>query len=294
MKNLEDKVEKRTKQRLKALEKFYETSNQFPNPRIDEERELAETACYVRHCDVSNFGYPSLEDRYPEVCKKILEKEKKIFVTNKIESLKEFLRKNENPIAPKKNKKEIEYYIFWLWAKDNKEYLSSNDIDVDNIFQIEEDMEISVEELFIPKKKDLEESGKKVNSDYIKIEEFLSRVNSYFKAKVSLKNGFDRFMETCNESNYKLGLDLHTRHNDFVCAVEELDTYLNKVNKKVDEETEQSYEFTNLELLMKDNTFIKEVINDEVVRKVKFIGTYIPKENNEKPKKGKKKKSIKE
>lgn len=305
---LNEKVEEKTKQRLEALVTFYEKSDRFPISSNDSERELAETACYVRHCDVSNYGYPSLSDRYPEHCQKILEKEKKIFLKNKVKNLIELFKEKERKgkedkekgenidkevsLQPKRNKEEIGNYIFWLWAKNNKEYLSQNFSDIDIIFQVQEELEISIEELLLPRRKDIEEKkDKKLNADYMKIEEFTSRVNSYNKAKEALIFGFSRFIEVCNEFNYRPGLDLCTKHNDLVSAWEDLNSYLNKELKKEDEETGDNYTVTNLSLLLK-NTFIKEVIDDEVNRKIKYIGTYVPNLEEKPKKKGRKKKSV--
>lgn len=279
----EEKVETKTKQLLQALEVFYETTNRFPDSK--EERELAEIACHVRHCDSSSFGYPSLRRRYPESCIKILDCEVKIFVTTKMKELVDFMKEKNR--APMINKDEIEHFIFLLWAKKNVDSLEEYNILDETIFIHKEEMEFDVQNFLLPKRKDINSNDKKISSDHAKAEEFLLRVNTFSKAKESLLNNFESFMETPYDTNYKFNLELVSKANETVGAWENLNTYINKTVKKKDEETDQEIEVTNMDLIAK-NTFVKEIIEDESARKIRFIGTYIPSEETDKKKKKKK------
>ena len=93
MKNLIKEVEDKTLIRISNLVEFYKTSDRFPEQNRIGEEDLSEIACHVRHCESSNFGYPSLMDRYPEQCKMILEKEKEIIIRKRVNELNDFFAK---------------------------------------------------------------------------------------------------------------------------------------------------------------------------------------------------------
>lgn len=297
MKNLIKEVEDKTLIRINNLVEFYKTNDRFPEQNRIGEEDLSEIACHVRHCESSNFGYPSLMDRYPEQCKMILEKEKEIIIRKRVNELNDFFRDNLNQ-PPKMNKEEINTYAFWMWAKDNKSYL--DEIKVSSKFtEIPEEMEISVEYLQLPSRKSIKEKldkDKKLSADYTKIEELLTKVNSYYKVKESLLKRYSRFMNDMAEENYRKGLELESTLNEMVDVFNTLFGHLTKEVQVKDKDTDQTVTKTVLDLLV-DNVYVKEIRDNEKTRKIEFIGTYVPEEDSEeKPKKkgGRKKKSVEE
>ena len=286
-------VEIKTERLINELVEFYKTNDRFPG-RSNGEEELAEFACHVRHCWNSNYGYPSLMDRYPEQCEIILKKEKEIIVKKRVWELKEFFLKSLNQ-PPKMIKKEINYYAFWMWTKNHKDYLDEIKIPF-NFTEILEELEPSIEFLQIPSRnsmKDVFEKDKKLSVDHTRVEEFITKVKTYYKAKDDLVKRYERFMDNMSDQNYKEDLALESAMGELIDAFSAMIEYTKRVVRTEEiDGVGGKQEITMMDIFMNENSYIKEVRDNEKTRKIEFIGTYVPSEKDliEKPKKKRKKK----
>ena len=275
-----------TKERLEKLIEFYRKNQRAPE--VSEDRELASLACHVRHChDGGNYDYPSLYKRYPEECKTIHEIEKKVIIKSYFERLKLF-KDNEQSI--KKNKDDIRILAFLYWCKEQgSEYIQQNfknKIDLISLIK-EDDMEVDVQIENFPKRKEIDKkkdqvdldiknrgiskedakSLRKFYSDYNKVEELISKVESFKKDKKSFKKYLFRFFDSPSEFNLTIEKDLNllTSINEFIDSYQTMINFLYKDNEKDEGPSRHKVTtyYKNIDLLTTDNIYIKEVVEDE-------------------------------
>lgn len=267
----------KTEELIKQAVKFYKTSDRMIDITKDD-RDLVSLVCHIRHAGESNFGYKSLEERFPEECEFIQEKEKEIYVSGELNKFKKFLKETEDEKrAPKINKNELSLFMFLLWCKKEVEegYLVKAKSNLDFLLNIKEDMEV-ITDFTLPKKKMVERmksEGQEIyNIDLIRVEEFQNKVSKYWKTKDNLFKHYGYFMNRPYEYDYRFNLELQTAMNEFIAEYEEFDNYLKE---------------KEIISLMRDNHYIKEVVEDEISRKIIFKGEHYI-EEEEKPKKPRK------
>ena len=263
-----------TEKRIEKVIEFYKTNNRFINITEDD-RDLVDIVCHIRHAGDSRFGYKSLKQRFPKECEFIQEKEKEIFISKELEKFKEFLEETEKKEeqgkrAPKVNKKELRIYMFWLWCK---EELKEDILKLNFLFSIDEEMEV-ITDFTLPDSnaiKRMKSEGQEIhNTDLIRVEELQNKVSKYWKIKDNLFKHYGRFMNCPYEYDYRFNLELQTAMNEFIAEYEEFDNYLKE---------------KEIVSLMRDNHYIKEVVEDEISRKIIFRGEhYIEKEGPKKKK----------
>lgn len=290
-------MEKETEKKLRKLAEFMKSEHRHPGK--DDDGGLRDMIHHVRHCRNSNFGYPSLRKRFPELCEIIRIIDREIYIEEKLDQLKKILL-DENRV-PEKKKSDVEMILFWDWAKKqnmNFSFLYSqkeemeidiqinmpNKKDIDkkrkelgiSVTSSEEKGEDGSEEETTPKKKkkDLPKEVTKFYTDFVKLEEFVNKVNAFKKCKESLIKHYTNFMESPWEDNFKFDLELASDFNDYLSSYQELLDWLNRsfVIKATKDSRESDKTITNLEILMKDNMYIKEVIDDFETRKIIFKG----------------------
>lgn len=284
-----------TKEKLRKLAEFMKKEHRRPGK--DDDNDLRDMIHHVRHCKVSNFGYPSLRKRFPELCEIIRNIDREIYIEEKLDQLKKIL---ENRV-PEKKKSDVEMILFWDWAKAqnmNFSFLYSQkeemEIDIQINMPNKKDIDKKRKELGISvttsleegeceegeektpkkKKKDLPKEVTKFYTDFVKLEEFVNKVNAFKKCKESLIKHYTNFMESPWEDNFKFDLELSSKFNDYLSSYQEILDWFDKENlvKKVPKGSDKPDEtITNLELLM-NNMYIKEVIEDFETRKIIFKG----------------------
>lgn len=287
-------MEKETEKKLKKLAEFMKKEHRRPGK--DDDNDLRDMIHHVRHCKSSNFGYTSLKKRFPELCEIIRKIDREIYIEEKLDQLKKILLE-ENRV-PEKKKSDVEMIFFWDWAKKqnmNFNFLFSQkeemEIDIQINMPNKKDIDKKRKELGISiitsleesedeetpkkKKKDLPKEAIKFYTDFVKLEEFVNKVNAFKKAKENLQKHYFTFMEKPWEDNFKFDLELSSDFNDYLSTYQEILDWFDRKNlvKKAPKGSDKPDEtITNLELLMKDNMYIKEVIDDFSARKIIFKG----------------------
>lgn len=285
-----------TEEKLRKLAEFMKKEHRRPGK--DDDNLLRDTIHHVRHCRNSNFGYPSLRKRFPELCEIIRTIDREIYIEEKLDQLKKILLE-ENRV-PEKKKSDVEMIFFWDWAKNqnmNFSFLYSQkeemeiDVQIDmpnkkDIDKKRKELGISVttsseegecegEETPKKKKKDLPKEVTKFYTDFVKLEEFVNKVNAFKKCKESLRKHYSTFMESPWEDNFRFDLELSSDFNDYLSTYQEILDWFDRKNlvKKAPKGSDKPDEtITNLELLTKDNIYIKEVVDDFENRKIIFKG----------------------
>ena len=287
-----------TEEKLKKLAEFMKKEHRRPGK--DDDNDLRDMIHHVRHCKVSNFGYPSLRKRFPELCEIIRTIDREIYIEEMLDQLKKILLEENR--APEKKKSDVEMIFFWDWAKNQSMNFSF-------LYSQKEEMEIEIQ-INMPNKKDIDkkrkelgisitavseendeadedkEAPKKVKkvlpkevikfyTDFVKLEEFVNKVNAFKKCKESLIKHYASFMESPWEDNFRFDLELSSDFNDYLSTYQEILDWFDRKNlvKKAPKGSDKPDEtITNLELLMKDNMYIKEVVDDFETRKIIFKG----------------------
>ena len=283
-----------TEQKLRNLANFMKKEHRRPGK--DDDNDLRDMIHHVRHCKSSNFGYPSLRKRFPELCEIIRTIDREIYIEEKLDQLKKILLEENR--APEKKKSDVEMIFFWDWAKNqsmNFSFLYSQKEEMEIEVQINmpnkkdidkkrKELGISVttsleesecEETPKKKKKDLPKEVTKFYTDFVKLEEFVNKVNAFKKTKENLQKHYMNFMESPWEDNFKFDLELASDFNDYLPTYQEILDWFDRKNlvKKAPKGSDKPDEtITNLELLMKDNMYIKEVVDDFETRKIIFKG----------------------
>ena len=285
-----------TEQKLRKLANFMKKEHRRPGK--DDDNDLRDMIHHVRHYKVSNFGYPSLKKRFPELCEAIRKIDREIYIEEKLDQLKKILLEENR--APEKKKSDVEMIFFWDWAKNqsmNFSFLYSQreemEIDIQINMPNKKDIDKKRKELGISvttsleegecegeetpkkKKKDLPKEVTKFYTDFVKLEEFVNKVNAFKKTKENLQKHYTNFMESPWEDNFKFDLELASDFNDYLSTYQEILDWFDRKNlvKKAPKGSDKPDEtITNLELLMKDNMYIKEVIDDFETRKIIFKG----------------------
>jgi hypothetical protein len=285
-----------TKEKLRKLAEFMKKEHRRPGK--DDDNDLRDMIHHVRHCRNSNFGYPSLRKRFPELCEIIRTIDREIYIEEKLDQLKKILLEENR--APEKKKSDVEMIFFWDWAKNqnmNFSFLYSQkeemeiDVQIDmpnkkDIDKKRKELGISVttsseegecegEETPKKKKKDLPKEVTKFYTDFVKLEEFVNKVNAFKKCKESLIKHYSTFMESPWEDNFRFDLELSSDFNDYLSTYQEILDWFDRKNlvKKAPKGSDKPDEtITNLELLTKDNMYIKEVVDDFENRKIIFKG----------------------
>jgi hypothetical protein len=287
-----------TEEKLRKLAEFMKKEHKRPGK--DDDNDLRDMIHHVRHCKSSNFGYPSLRKRFPELCEIIRTIDREIYVEEKLDQLKKILLE-ENRV-PEKKKSDVEMIFFWDWAKNQRMkysflYFQKEEMEIDiqinmpnkkdidkkrkelgiSITAISEENDEAGEDKETPKKrkKDLPKEVIKFYTDFVKLEEFVNKVNAFKKAKEDLRKHYMIFMESPWEDNFKFDLELASGFNDYLSTYQEILDWFDRKNlvKKAPKGSDKPDEtITNLELLTKDNMYIKEVIDDFETRKIIFKG----------------------
>lgn len=286
-----------TEQKLRELAEFMKKEHRRPGK--DDDNDLRDMIHHVRHCKASNFGYPSLKKRFPELCEIIRTIDREIYIEEKLDQLKKILLEENR--APEKKKSDVEMIFFWDWAKNqsmNFSFLYSQKEEMEIDIQINmpnkkdidkkrkelgissvttslEEGECEGEETPKKKKKDLPKEITKFYTDFVKLEEFVNKVNAFKKTKENLQKHYINFMESPWEDNFKFDLELASDFNDYLSTYQEILDWFDRKNlvKKAPKGSDKPDEtITNLDLLMKDNMYIKEVVDDFEIRKIIFKG----------------------
>ena len=297
-------MEKETEQKLIKLANFMKKEHRRPGK--DDDNDLRDIIHHVRHCKVSNFGYLSLKKRFPELCEVIRKIDREIYIEEKLDQLKKILLEENR--APEKKKSDVEMILFWDWAKKqnyNFDFLFSQkeemEIDVQINMPSKKDIDKKRKELGISvaalskerseecdeesdeevvetpkkKKKVFPKEVTKFYTDFVKLEEFINKINAFKRAKESLQKHYASFMESPWEDNFRFDLELSSNFNDYLSTYQEILDWLDRKNlvKKAPKNSDKPDEtITNLEILMKDNMYVKEVVDDFESRKIIFKG----------------------